>query len=248
MNESELLGIRDPHGFRPLSLGRLGDAWVLASESCAFDLIEATFVRDLEPGEFVHITSHGLKSYRPLPAARPAQCIFEYIYFSRPDSLLYGQNVSAVRKALGRQLAREAPADADLVIPVPDSGVPAALGFAQESGLPFDHGLIRNHYVGRTFIEPKQNIRHFGVKIKLNPVRDILEGKRVVVVDDSIVRGTTSRKIVSMLRSRGKSTCASAHPRPSPRATMVSTRPPARSSSPPVTRWRRFAAISGPTV
>jgi amidophosphoribosyltransferase len=203
MNERELLGIRDPHGFRPLSLGRLGDAWVLASESCAFDLIEATFVRDLEPGEFLHITPNGMKSYYPLPSALPAQCIFEYIYFARPDSILFGQSVASVRKALGRRLAEEAPADADLVIPVPDSGVPAALGFAERAGLPFDHGLIRNHYVGRTFIEPKQNIRHFGVKIKLNPVRDILEGKRVVVVDDSIVRGTTSRKIVSMVRSAG---------------------------------------------
>jgi amidophosphoribosyltransferase len=203
MNERELLGIRDPHGLRPLSLGKLGDAWVLASESCAFDLIEATFVRDLEPGEFLHITPNGMKSYYPLPPALPAQCIFEYIYFARPDSILFGQSVAGVRKALGRQLAEEAPADADLVIPVPDSGVPAALGFAERSGLPFDHGLIRNHYVGRTFIEPKQNIRHFGVKIKLNPVRSILEGKRVVVVDDSIVRGTTSRKIVSMVRSAG---------------------------------------------
>jgi amidophosphoribosyltransferase len=203
MNETELLGIRDPRGFRPLSLGRLKDAWVLASESCAFDLIEATFVRDLEPGEFLHITPQGMRSYWPLPVRGPAQCIFEYIYFARPDSMLFGQTVAAVRKALGRQLAREAPAEADLVIAVPDSGVPAALGFAQESGLPFDHGLIRNHYVGRTFIEPKQNIRHFGVKIKLNPVRDILEGKRVAVVDDSIVRGTTSRKIVSMIRSAG---------------------------------------------
>jgi amidophosphoribosyltransferase len=203
MNETELLGIRDPHGFRPLSLGRLKDAWVLASESCAFDLIEATFVRDLEPGEFLHITPRGMKSYRPLPPGLRTQCIFEYIYFARPDSLLFGQNVATVRKALGRQLAREAPAEADLVIPVPDSGVPAALGYSQESGIAFDHGLIRNHYVGRTFIEPQQNIRHFGVKIKLNPVREILEGKRVVVVDDSIVRGTTSRKIVSMIRSAG---------------------------------------------
>ena len=203
MNETELLGIRDPHGFRPLSLGRLGDAWVLASETCAFDLIEATFVRDLEPGEFLHITPHGMKSYRPLPAARPAQCIFEYIYFARPDSILFGQSVASVRKALGRQLAKEAPAEADLVIPVPDSGVPAALGFAEQSRLPFDHGLIRNHYVGRTFIEPKQNIRHFGVKIKLNPVREILEGKRVVVVDDSIVRGTTSRARLKSLRKAG---------------------------------------------
>jgi len=203
MNERELLGIRDPHGFRPLSLGRLGGAWVLASESCAFDLIDAEFVRDLEPGEFVHITPQGVKSYRPLPPARPSQCIFEYIYFARPDSVLFGQSVAGMRKALGRQLAEEAPAEADLVIPVPDSGVPAAVGYAERSGIPFDHGLIRNHYVGRTFIEPKQNIRHFGVKIKLNPVRDILEGKRVVVVDDSIVRGTTSRKIVSMVRSAG---------------------------------------------
>ncbi len=203
MNERELLGIRDPHGFRPLSLGKLGDTWVLASESCAFDLIEATFVRDLEPGEFLHITSHGAKSYYPLPSALPAQCIFEHIYFARPDSVLFGQNVAGVRKALGRQLAEESPAEADLVIPVPDSGVPAALGYAERSGIPFDHGLIRNHYVGRTFIEPKQNIRHFGVKIKLNPVREILEGKRVVVVDDSIVRGTTSRKIVSMVRAAG---------------------------------------------
>jgi amidophosphoribosyltransferase len=203
MSERELLGIRDPHGFRPLSLGRLGNAWVLASESCAFDLIDATFVRDLEPGEFLHITPNGLKSYFPLPPARLAQCIFEYIYFSRPDSILFGKSVAGVRKALGRQLAEEAPVEADLVIPVPDSGVPAALGYSDRSGIPFDHGLIRNHYVGRTFIEPKQNIRHFGVKIKLNPVREILEGKRVVVVDDSIVRGTTSRKIVSMVRSAG---------------------------------------------
>jgi amidophosphoribosyltransferase len=203
MNEREMLGIRDPRGFRPLSLGKLGDTWVLASESCAFDLIEAKFVRDLEPGEFLHITPHGTKSYYPLPSALPAQCIFEYIYFARPDSILFGQNVARVRKALGRQLAEECPVEADLVIPVPDSGVPAALGYSERSGIPFDHGLIRNHYVGRTFIEPKQNIRHFGVKIKLNPVRELLEGKRVIVVDDSIVRGTTSRKIVSMVRSAG---------------------------------------------
>ncbi len=203
MNEEELLGVRDPHGFRPLSLARLGEAWVLASETCAFDLVGADFVRDVEPGEVVRITREGLTSYRPFPPTLPAQCIFEYIYFSRPDSLLYGQNVARVRKALGRQLAREHPVEADVVIPVPDSGVPAALGYAQESGTPFEHGLIRNHYVGRTFIEPQQSIRHFGVKIKLNPVRDLLEGKRVVVVDDSIVRGTTSRKIVSMLRAAG---------------------------------------------
>ncbi len=203
MNEKELLGIRDPHGFRPLSLGRLKDAWILASESCAFDLIEAEFVRDLEPGEFLHIDRHGIHTYYPLLPAPKTQCIFEHIYFARPDSLLYGQQVASVRKALGRQLAREQPADADLVIPVPDSGIYAALGFSQESGLPFEHGLIRNHYVGRTFIEPKQSIRHFGVKVKLNAVREVLEGKRVVIVDDSIVRGTTSRKIVSMVRGAG---------------------------------------------
>ncbi len=203
MNEEELIGVRDPYGFRPLSLGRLGDAWVIASETCAFDLVGADYVRDVEPGELVRITRDGVTSSRPFATALPAQCIFEYIYFSRPDSLLFGQNVARVRKGLGRQLAREHPVEADVVIPVPDSGVPAALGYAQESGIPFDHGLIRNHYVGRTFIEPQQAIRHFGVKIKLNAVRDLLEGKRVVVVDDSIVRGTTSRKIVSMLRGAG---------------------------------------------
>lgn len=203
MNERELLGVRDPHGFRPLSLGKLKDAWVLASESCAFDLIEAQFVRDLEPGEFLHITKEGARSYFPLIPALKAQCIFEHIYFSRPDSLVFGQQVAAVRKELGRQLFRERPAEGDLVIPVPDSGIYAALGYAQESGFPFEHGLIRNHYVGRTFIEPQQSIRHFGVKVKLNAVREVLEGKRVVVVDDSIVRGTTSRKIVSMVRGAG---------------------------------------------
>lgn len=203
MNENELLGIRDPHGFRPLSLGRLKDAWVLASESCAFDLIEAEFVRDLEPGEFLHIDREGIRTYYPFLPSPKNQCIFEHIYFARPDSLLYGQQVAGVRKALGRQLAKERPADADLVIPVPDSGIYAALGFSQESGLPFEHGLIRNHYVGRTFIEPKQSIRHFGVKVKLNAVREVLEGKRVVIVDDSIVRGTTSRKIVSMVQGAG---------------------------------------------
>ncbi len=203
MNEEELIGVRDAHGFRPLSLGRLGDAWLIASETCAFDLVGAEFVRDVEPGEVVRITRRGVTTYRPFATVLPAQCIFEHIYFSRPDSLLFGQNVARVRKALGRQLAREHPVEADVVIPVPDSGVPAALGYAQESGIPFEHGLIRNHYVGRTFIEPQQSIRHFGVKIKLNAVRDLLEGKRVVVVDDSIVRGTTSRKIVAMLRWAG---------------------------------------------
>ncbi len=203
MNERELLGIRDPYGFRPLSLGRLKGTWVLASESCAFDLIEADFVRDIEPGEFLHITDAGLRSFFPLPPAPRTQCVFEHVYFARPDSIVFGQSVQGIRKELGRRLAREAPAEADLVIPVPDSGVSAALGFAHESNLPFEQGLIRNHYVGRTFIEPRQSIRHFGVKVKLNAVREVLEGKRVVVVDDSIVRGTTSRKIVAMIRGAG---------------------------------------------
>lgn len=205
MNETELLGVRDPYGFRPLSLGKLGDTWILASESCAFDLIEATFVRDIEPGEFIRINEHGVHSFFPFPPAPKSQCIFEYVYFARPDSYLFGRSVAGIRKDLGRQLAREYPVGADVVIPVPDSGVPAALGFAEEAHLPFEHGLIRNHYVGRTFIEPKQAIRHFGVKIKLNAIREVLEGKRVVVVDDSIVRGTTSRKIVSMIRGAGAS-------------------------------------------
>jgi len=203
INEGQLLGIRDPRGFRPLSLGRLKEGYVLASESCAFDLIGATFVRDLDPGEFLLIDQSGLHSYFPLPVTSPAMCIFEHVYFARPDSLVFGQHVSRVRKELGRRLAQEAPADVDIVVPVPDSGMYAALGYAQEMGLPYEQGMVRNHYVGRTFIEPKGSIRHFGVKIKLNAVREVLEGKRVVVVDDSIVRGTTSRKIVSMLRSAG---------------------------------------------
>jgi amidophosphoribosyltransferase len=203
MNEHQLLGIRDPRGFRPLSLGRIKEGYVLASESCAFDLIGATFVRDVDPGEFLLIDQSGLHSYFPLPVTSPAMCIFEHVYFARPDSLVFGQHVSRVRKELGRRLAREAPADADIVVPVPDSGMYAALGYAQEAGLSYEQGMVRNHYVGRTFIEPKGSIRHFGVKVKLNAVREILEGKRVVVVDDSIIRGTTSRKIVFMLRAAG---------------------------------------------
>ena len=203
MNEHQLLGIRDPRGFRPLSLGRLKDGYLLASESCAFDLLEATFVRDVEPGEFVCIDRQGLRSAFPLPGEPAAPCIFEHVYFARPDSLVFGQQVSRVRKELGRLLAEEAPVQADVVVPVPDSGIYAALGYAQGAGIPFDHGIVRSHYVGRTFIEPKKAIRHFGVKIKLNAVREVLEGRRVVLVDDSIVRGTTSRKIVSMLRGAG---------------------------------------------
>ena len=203
MTDRELIGIRDPYGFRPLSLGRLDDAYVLASETCAFDLIEATFVRDIEPGEIVVIDKSGLTSYSPFPKKRPAPCVFEFIYFSRPDSNVFGHNIHWVRKALGRQLAREMPVEADIVVPVPDSGVPAALGYTDESGIPFEVGLIRNHYVGRTFIEPQQSIRYFGVKIKLNPNKKSLQGKRVIIVDDSIVRGTTSRKIIQMVRAAG---------------------------------------------
>ncbi len=203
LTETRLLACRDPLGFRPLVLGELDGAHVVASETCAFDLIGAKYVREVEPGEFIEISKDGLRSVRPLPEQPHKMCIFEYIYFARPDSQVYRNNVYAVRKAFGRVLAREQPAKADVVIPVPDSGVPAAMGFAEESGLPFEMGLIRNHYVGRTFIEPQQSIRHFGVRIKLNPNPQVLKGKRVVVVDDSIVRGTTSRKIVTMLRQAG---------------------------------------------
>jgi amidophosphoribosyltransferase len=202
--EDAIVAARDPNGFRPLLLGKLGDAWVVTSETCGLDLIEARFVRHVEPGEIVLIDPAGLRTFRALPTAPQAtRCIFEAVYFARPDSRTPDGTVYEIRKRLGRQLAREHPADADLVIPVPDSGVPAAIGYAQESGIPFETGLIRNHYVGRTFIEPQQQIRHFGVKIKLNAVRDVLAGKRVVVIDDSIVRGTTARKIIKMVRRAG---------------------------------------------
>lgn len=203
LSEQEMIGIRDPNGFRPLCLGILDDAYVLSSETCALDLIEAEYIRDIEPGEMVIINKDGIKSFHPFPEARQSCCIFEYIYFSRPDSYIFGENVNYIRNMMGRKLAQEHPVDADLVVPVPDSGVPAALGYAEEAGIHFDMGLIRNHYVGRTFIEPRQSIRHFGVKIKLNPVRKLLEGKRVILVDDSIVRGTTSRKLVKMVRKAG---------------------------------------------
>ncbi|HEY6837750.1 MAG TPA: amidophosphoribosyltransferase, partial [Geobacteraceae bacterium] len=205
LTETRMVAARDPHGFRPLCLGKLGDSWVVASESCALDLIEAEFVREIEPGEIVVIDKNGLTSHFPLRKSQPAPCIFEFVYFARPDSMIFGENVYQVRKEMGRQLAREHAVEADVVIAVPDSGVPAAMGYAEESGIRFELGLIRNHYVGRTFIEPQQSIRHFGVKIKLNPVRDVLKGKRVVVIDDSIVRGTTSRKIVKMVRNAGAS-------------------------------------------
>ena len=203
MSRNELIAVRDPHGFRPLCLGRLGDGYVVASETCALDLIEAAYHREVAPGELLHISAEGVRSYFPFAPEPLRHCVFELIYFARPDSDVFGHNVYLTRKAFGRQLAREAPVPADVVIPVPDSGIYAALGYAEETGLPFDIGLIRNHYVGRTFIEPQQSIRHFGVKIKLNAVRRFLEGKRVVVVDDSIVRGTTSQKLVHMIRQAG---------------------------------------------
>jgi amidophosphoribosyltransferase len=204
MTKDRLIAARDPHGFRPLAIGRLGDAWVICSETCAMDLIGATYLRDVEPGEVVIVGPYGLRSVKPYPPARQSQqCIFEHVYFSRPDSYVFGESVNEVRTEFGRRLARESGVPADVVVPIPDSGVCAAVGYAEASGLPMRMGLIRNHYVGRTFIQPQQSIRHFGVRVKLNPVRSILDGKRVVLVDDSIVRGTTSRKIVRMVRSAG---------------------------------------------
>ncbi len=205
--EDSVIVARDPHGFRPLSMGQMefsgGVCHVFASETCAFDLIGASYMAEVEPGEMVIVGPEGITRERYAPERPRAHCVFEHVYFSRPDSVVFGRPVQESREMLGRLLARECPADADIVVPVPDSGVAAALGYAAESGLPFRHGLIRNHYVGRTFIEPSQAIRDFGVKLKLNPVRYLLEGKRVILVDDSIVRGTTSRKIVRMVRQAG---------------------------------------------
>ena len=203
LTSKKLIGVRDSFGVRPLVLGRLDDAWILSSETCALDIIGADFVRDVEPGEMVVITKNGIESLHPFPVKRRRFCIFEYVYFARPDSVVEGKNVYEVRKRIGMELAREAPATADMVIPVPDSGVPAALGYAAASGLPFELGIIRNHYVGRTFIEPSDRIRHLGVKLKHNANREKLKGKRIVLVDDSIVRGTTSKKIVEMVRDAG---------------------------------------------
>jgi amidophosphoribosyltransferase len=204
MNDKQMIGARDPAGFRPLCIGKMGDSYVLASETCALDLLDAEYIRDVEPGELVVIDQLGLQSIKPLTPTRHALCVFEFVYFSRPDSIIFGEQVEKVRRELGRQLARECPApNADLVIAVPDSGVTAAIGYAEQAKLPFEMGLIRNHYIGRTFIQPSQTIRDFGVKVKLNPVRGILKGKKVVVVDDSLVRGTTSRKIIKMLRGAG---------------------------------------------
>jgi len=204
LTDEGIIAARDPYGFRPLSLGKLRDTYLVASETCAFDLLDAEIVREIEPGELVVLNAQGVTSYKPFAPVQPAMCVFEYVYFARPDSKIFGANaVYATRKALGRQLAQESWVPADVVIPVPDSGVPAALGYGEGAGIPFETGLIRNHYVGRTFIEPEQSIRHFGVKVKLNAVPEVLHGKRVVVVDDSLVRGTTSRKIVKMIRQAG---------------------------------------------
>ena len=198
-----LIAARDPHGFRPLAMARLDGATCFASESCAFDLLGARFERELELGEVMVARGSDLESYHLPLAGTPKRCAFEHVYFARPDSVVFGDSVAEVRRRLGAQLAREAPAAADIVVPVPDSGLFAALGYSRESGLPFELGMTRNHYVGRTFIEPKQSIRNFGVKVKLNPVRDIIRGRRIVLIDDSIVRGTTSRKIVRMMREAG---------------------------------------------
>lgn len=223
-----LVAARDPYGFRPLCLGALRDHYVVASEPIAFQLIGAEHIRDVEPGEMIVLNKFGMRSLRPFEDAPRRMCIFEYVYFARPDSSLGNVGVYQARKQLGRVLADEAPVDADIVIPVPDSGVPAALGFAERTGLPYEMGLIRSHYVGRTFIEPQQSVRHFGVRLKLHPVADLLKGQRVVVIDDSIVRGTTCRKIVRMIRDAG--------------AEEVHV----RISSPPV-RWPCFYGIDTPT-
>jgi amidophosphoribosyltransferase len=207
LTRDELYAVRDPRGFRPLNLGKLsspqGDAWLVASETCAFDLLNAQYIREIEPGEMLRISRSGIESIHFAPEKQHQQCIFEHVYFARPDSIIFGRSVNESRETLGRLLAKEHPASADIVVPVPDSGVPAAVGYALESKIPFRMGLIRNHYIGRTFIEPSQAIRNFGVKLKLNPVRFLIEGQRVILVDDSIVRGTTSRKIVRMVREAG---------------------------------------------
>ena len=228
LTRDSIIAVRDPLGFRPLVLGKLRGAPVFASETCAFDLIEAKLEREVEPGEMVVADASGVRTVQKLPPQRSGKCIFELIYFGRPDSQVFGRSVYRTRKELGRRLAIEQPAEADVVVPVPDSGVAAALGYSEQSGIPYDMGLIRSHYVGRTFIEPSQSIRHFGVKLKLNPVQHVVKGKRVVVVDDSIVRGTTSRKIVKMIRAAGA------------REVHV------RISSPPI-QWPCYYGIDTPT-
>jgi amidophosphoribosyltransferase len=231
LTENQMIAVRDPMGIRPLCIGVVKgdpDAWVVASEPNAFDLIAADYVRDVEPGEMVVLDKRGIRSMRPFSPAERRACIFEYVYFARPDSIIDGISVYEARKNLGRALAREHGVDADVVIPVPDSGVPATIGYAEEAKIPFEMGLVRSHYVGRTFIEPQQSIRHFGVRLKLNPISATLAGKRVIVVDDSIVRGTTSRKIVKMLRDAGASEVHM------------------RISSPP-TRWPCYYGVDTPT-
>jgi len=203
MNEDDVIGARDPHGLRPLCIGKVDDAYVLSSETCALDLIGAEFVRDVEPGEIVVINENGIESIKPFKEQPYKFCIFEYIYFARPDSFFFGKSVHTVREALGKKLAQENPIDADIVISVPDSGNSAAMGYAIESGIPYERGFIRNHYIGRTFLKPNQMIRNFNTKIKLNPLKDVIKGKRVIVVDDSIVRGTTSKSRVASLREAG---------------------------------------------
>jgi amidophosphoribosyltransferase len=203
LTPDSMIGLRDPHGIRPLCVGKLGDAWVFASESCALDILEAEYLREVEPGEMLIVDKDGMRSRKFGVAARRAECIFEHVYFARPDSRAFGRGVNEIRVELGRQLAREHPATADVVMSVPDSSNAAALGFSRESGIPLEHGLIRNHYVGRTFISPTQPLRNLNVRLKFNAVREALEGKRVVVVDDSIVRGTTSRSLVKMIRNAG---------------------------------------------
>jgi len=205
MTQKKLIGLRDPHGVRPLVIGRVGDAWVLTSETCALDIIDAEFVRNVEPGEIIIIDENGLQSIKPFDKKPSKFCIFEFVYFARPDSVMEGKNIYDIRKEIGCELARESHVDADLVVPVPDSGVPSAIGYAEQTGLPFELGIIRNHYVGRTFIEPTDQIRHLGVRLKHNANAARLKGKRVILVDDSIVRGTTSVKIVDMVRRAGAS-------------------------------------------
>ena len=229
LTETRMIAVRDPYGFRPLVIGKKGDAYVVASETCALDLIEAEYVRAVEPGEIVLFEQGGMKSMRPFQQPKKrAHCIFEYVYFSRPDSIVFDRNVYEIRKGFGRELAKEYPVTADMVVPVPDSGVPAAIGYSEESGIPFQMALVRNHYVGRTFIEPEQTIRHFGVKVKLNAVKELMKDKAVILIDDSIVRGTTSRKIIKMVRDAG--------------AREVHM----RISSPPTT-WSCFYGIDTPT-
>jgi amidophosphoribosyltransferase len=203
LTRDKLMAIRDPNGFRPLVLGKRSDNYIIASETCAFDIIDAKFIREIDPGEFVIIDGDGLRSQMPLPVDRRSMCVFELIYFARPDSYIYHKNLYAVRHKMGEQLAYEAPADADLVISVPDSGTPAAVGFSAASKIPYAEGFIKNRYIGRTFIQPSQDIREIGVKLKLNPLKDMIKGKRIVVVDDSIVRGNTSKQIVKMLYQAG---------------------------------------------